>query len=234
MAASSRFDIDAIRARSTGVATGRSAGPAQQVALRGGDPQALEGDELLRRLHALGHDRRARPAGHLAQAAQDRQRRLVEQAALDEREVDLDDVERDLAQEAQPGVARPDVVGGDAHARGPDPLQVALQAGQILDGLALGELDDDLARLQPVAAQDPDQLADLELLGLEAPRRQVQAQVEPPGELPDPGGDRLDRGHVELHDPVGDLGCREQARGVREARTPAWAGRGPRSRPGGP
>ena len=37
-------------------------------------------------------------------------------AALDQREVDLDDVEGDLAEEAQAGVAGTHVVGGDAQA----------------------------------------------------------------------------------------------------------------------
>lgn len=54
-------------------------------------------------------------------------------------------------------------------------------------------------------------------LGLEGPRRQVEAQVHARRELPDARRDRLDRRHVELHDPVGDLGGGEQARGVREA-----------------
>ena len=47
----------------------------------------------------------------------DLQRRVADRAALDEREVDLDDVELELAQQPQPGVAGPDVVGGEADAR---------------------------------------------------------------------------------------------------------------------
>ena len=63
------------------------------------------------------------------------------------RQVELDDVEAELAEQAQAGVAGPNVVGRDAHASALKRGQVALQPGEILDVLALGQLDDDARRL---------------------------------------------------------------------------------------
>ena len=60
-----------------------------------------------------------------------------------QRQVDLDHVETELAQQPKAGVARADVVGRDPHAgvldrdeRGPEPVGVP-------DRLALGQLEDD-------------------------------------------------------------------------------------------
>ena len=100
--------------RSTGSGVGSLAGPAQQVALAGVEAQLEHGLEQVRRLDALGDDRPAALAGDGAERAQDRLGRLVVGAGPDQREVDLHDVEVDLAQQAQAGVAGPDVVDRDA------------------------------------------------------------------------------------------------------------------------
>ena len=53
--------------------------------------------ELLRGLHALGNHRRLPLRGQLLDRSHDGVRRVVEDAALDQRQVDLDHVEADLA-----------------------------------------------------------------------------------------------------------------------------------------
>ena len=92
---------------------------AQQIALAGADPERSDDVELLRRLDALGDDEGAPAVGEVAQRLEDLERGLADGPALDEREVDLDDVEPELAQQPQPGVAGTDVVGGDAGSRRP-------------------------------------------------------------------------------------------------------------------
>ena len=56
--------------------------------------------------------------------------RVVQDAALDERQVDLDDVELDLAQQPEAGVAGADVVGGEPHAGLAAGRHVASQAAR--------------------------------------------------------------------------------------------------------
>ena len=90
--------------------------PAQQVALPGADAERADDLELGRRLDALGHDERAPAVGQVAQRPDDPRRLVAGGAALDERQVDLDDVEAQLAQQPQAGVAGTDVVGRDADA----------------------------------------------------------------------------------------------------------------------
>ena len=116
---------------------------AQQVALAGPDPERAHELELRGRLDPLGDDQRAPAVGQVAQGLDDLERRVADGPALDEREVDLDDVEAELAEQPQAGVAGPDVVGGEADARDPARVAGAAQAIDVLDGLALGQLDDD-------------------------------------------------------------------------------------------
>ena len=61
----------------------------------------------------FGDDRCAPALGEVAQRAQHGPRGVALGALLDERQVDLDDVEADLAQQPQAGIARANVVGGD-------------------------------------------------------------------------------------------------------------------------
>ena len=77
-------------------------------------PERADDVELGRRLDALGDDQRAPPVGEVAQRPDDLERRVVDGAALDQRQVDLDDVELELAEQPQPGVAGTDVVGREA------------------------------------------------------------------------------------------------------------------------
>ena len=74
----------------------------------------------------------------------------VDGPALDERQVDLDDVELELAEQPQPGVAGTDVVGGEPDAGDAAGLDRAAQPVDVLDGLALGQLEDDVARVEAV------------------------------------------------------------------------------------
>ncbi len=141
-------------------------------------------------------------------------RRVVQDAALHERQVDLDDVEVDLAQEPQAGVAGADVVGREAHPRAPARGGVAPELLEVLDLLALGELDDQLLRADPAAAEDRGQLDRVELVGFERPRREVDAQVDPRVEAVEAVGDDRQAGHVELDRAIGALGRGEEGVGV--------------------
>ena len=85
--------------------------------------------------------------GELLERPQDRQLRIVQDPALDERQVDLDDVELDLAQQPEAGVPRADVVGGEPHADPPARFGVAAQTLEVVDLFALGQLHDQLGRL---------------------------------------------------------------------------------------
>jgi hypothetical protein len=87
-----------------------------------------------------------------------------------ERQVDLDDVEMELAEESQAGVAGTDVVGGEAHPRPPAGLDVRPELVEVLDLLALGQLEHDPVERDVVPAEDRLQLADPEQVGLERPR----------------------------------------------------------------
>ena len=126
----------------------------EQIALTGHDVDAADRRQLVGRLDALGHDRRVPPSGQLLEGTQDRERRVVQDATLDQREVDLDDVELDLAQEPEPGVAGPDVVSGQPESGPPTGRRIAAKALEILDFLALGELDHDLRRRDATAFED--------------------------------------------------------------------------------
>src|SRR5262249_41373681 len=79
-------EVDALHARRVGRAT-------QEVALRGRQPERPNDDELLGRLDALGNDERLPALGQVAQRLKNLERGVPHRAALDEREVDLDDVE---------------------------------------------------------------------------------------------------------------------------------------------
>ena len=69
----------------------------EQVALAGADARASGRTQLLGRLDALGDDQRAPAVGEVLERADDLLGRGPDRAALDEREVDLDDVEPELA-----------------------------------------------------------------------------------------------------------------------------------------
>ena len=82
--------------------------PSEEVALPGADLEGAHDAQLVRRLDPFGDDRGA-PAAGRGPAARRRPTSSdsLDGAALDERQVDLHDVELELAQEAQAGVARP-------------------------------------------------------------------------------------------------------------------------------
>ena len=122
-------------------------------------PSSRSDAQLLGRLEALRDGHRTLAVGEVLERAQHVARRIVLGALLHEREVDLDDVEAQLGEQAQAGVAGAHVVGRDAHAGMLQAGHVAAQAVEVGDGLALGELDDDATRAEPVAGQDLEQPA---------------------------------------------------------------------------
>ena len=79
--------------------------------------------------------------------------RVLADAALHERQVDLDDVEVDLAEQPQAGVAGADVVGGEAHPGPAAGLDVRPQLVEVLDLLALGQLEHDPVERDLVAVR---------------------------------------------------------------------------------
>src|SRR5207247_1137360 len=83
----------------------------------------------------------------------------------------LDDVEADLAQEAEAGVAGPDVVGRETHAGAATGIDVLPQLIEVLHALSLGQLEDDLVERDPVAVEDRLELADPAQGRLQRPRR---------------------------------------------------------------
>src|SRR4051795_11697443 len=91
-ASAKRFEVERLGGR----AVGRSP---EQEALAGGDPERAHDVELVRRLDALCHDERAPSICEVAQRPDDFERSRVVGATLDEREVDLDDVEPQLTQQ---------------------------------------------------------------------------------------------------------------------------------------
>ena len=101
---------------------------------------------------------------------------VVDGAALDQRQVDLDDVEAELAEQPQAGVPGADVVGREADARHAAGLGRAAQPVDVLDGLALGQLEDDVPRIEAVANDHPQQRVDAEVVHLERARREVDRQ----------------------------------------------------------
>src|SRR5689334_11028866 len=133
-------------------------GTAEQVPLAGVVAQLEDRLEMIGRLDALSDDAVAARACERSERLQDRLGRPVRRAGTDEREVDLEDVELDLAQKPKTGIPRADIVDGDAHlvaAKGRDRL---LETTQVIDALALGDLHDELGRRDAVAASQGEDL----------------------------------------------------------------------------
>ena len=92
-------------------------------------------------------------AGQLLERPEHRVGRILADAALDERQVDLDDIEVDLAEQPQACVAGADVVGGQPHPGPAAGLDVRPQLVEVLDLLALGQLEHDPVERDLVAAK---------------------------------------------------------------------------------
>ena len=75
-------------------------------------------------------------------------------AALDQAQVDLDDVEAQVAQQPQARVAGAQVVGGKAHPRGAAGVELVADLLDVADRLVLGQLDHQPLRREAVAGQD--------------------------------------------------------------------------------
>ena len=81
-------------------------------------------------------------------------RRIVGRAGLDERQVDLHDVELHLAQEPETGVPGPDIIGGEPQAGGSQRLHVATKLVKVLDLLAFRQLQHDPVERDRVPSED--------------------------------------------------------------------------------
>ena len=191
-------------------------GPAQQVALAGGDAQLAQRAQLLGRLQALGDGHRTLAGGEVHQRAQHRSRGVVLGAILHQREIDLHDVEAHLAEQPQAGVAGADVVGGEAHAGMLQGRHVAAQTVEVGDGLALGQLDDDPPRADLVARQDLQQPRGAEVLHLQRLRREVDGHDLVAVDARAAGGHDLEAGQVELDGAAGGSSSGEELAGVGE------------------
>ena len=114
----------------------------------------------------------------------------------------------------RPAFPAPDIVGGEAHPGPPARGGIAAQLLEVLDLLALRELDDQLLGRDPAPVEDGRQLDRVEQVRFEGPRREVDAEVHARLQAVDPAGDHLEAGHVQLDRPVGALGRGEEAAGV--------------------
>ena len=85
--------------------------------------------------------------------------------AGDERAVDLEDVDRELAEVAERGVAGPEVVDREPHAEGLEAAQGRHRRVGVLDQDALGDLEDEAGRVEPGLGQDRRDLGDEAGLG---------------------------------------------------------------------
>ena len=192
--------------------------PAEQVALARPDPERADDVELGRRLDPLGDDQRAPAVGQVAQRPDDLERGLADGAALDQRQVDLDDVEAELAEQPQPGVAGADVVGGDAACRRPGRPRRRGAAGRCprppRARSARGRRGAGPAPWRTIIRSSAWTLNSSDL---QRPRRQVDRQRA--GQAQPRGGlhDRVEAGEVELGGPAGRLGGGEHRAGVGEA-----------------
>ena len=140
----------------------------------------------------------------------------VGDAALHQREIDLDDVEADLRKQAQAGVAGADIVDGESDAGSTAGFDPAAHAGDVVHLLALGELDHEALRREVVALEDGDDRAAAELRRLGGGRREVDAEELLLGQIGGARDDRLDARQVERHEPATGLGRREERRRIGE------------------
>src|SRR6186997_263011 len=110
---------------------------AEEVALPGTDAQAQHRFELLQRLDALGDGRASALTGHRPERLEDRLRWAVLGPRADQRQVDLHDVEVEVAEQAEAGIPGADIVDGDTDAVPPQAGDGLLEPAQVLDRLAL-------------------------------------------------------------------------------------------------
>ena len=122
---------------------------------------------MLGRLDAFGDGRLVTALGELLERAQHCLRGIVLDAGLDQREIDLHDVELELAEQPQAGVAGSHVIGRDPHPLPTEHGKRRPQPVQVLDGLALGQLQDDPGRVDPATAGEGQELLGREGIGLE-------------------------------------------------------------------
>src|SRR4029079_4197346 len=188
--------------------------PAEEIALTGQDADAADRCQLLGCLDPFGHDRGLPPSGQFLERTQDCERWVVENATLDKRQVDLDDVELDLTEKPKARVPGADVVGRQPESGLPARRGIAAKPIEILDFLAFRELDHDLRGLDPAASEDRRDVAGVELLGLEGPGRQVHAEIDTLIELAGTLCHHLQAGEIDLDGSIGAFGGREQAVGV--------------------
>ena len=164
--------------------------------------------------------------------ADDLQRGVAHGAALDERQVDLDDVEAELAEQPQAGVAGADVVGREPDAGDAAGLDGLAQPVEVLDRLALGQLEDDRgggrARSRSIIRS--------RAWTLKSSRSSVRGErltVSDAGQAQPRARSAMTVPRQAMSSspvrPVASAAVEQRAR-IREARCPAAAGRGPRSR----
>ena len=121
-------------------------GAPEEIALAGVVAQLEDRLEMVGRLDALRDDAMATVSGERPERPQHRLTGAVGRARADERQVDLEDVVLDLAQQAQAGVAGADVVDRHADLVPAQRRDRLLEPLQVVDALAFGELDDELRR----------------------------------------------------------------------------------------
>ena len=129
----------------------------------------------------------------------------------------------DLAEESQAGIAGADVVGREPHPGRPALLDIPPQLVEVFHRLAFRQLEHDSIKGDPVASEDPFQIARSEETRFERPRREVDAEIRVVGELPDAGRHDLQAEQIQLDDLVGRLRRGEQRARIGEGRAVTWS-----------
>src|SRR3954465_12432397 len=101
---------------------------------------------MVRRLDTFSHDAMAAVASKRAEGLEDGLGRAVGRARADERQVDLEDVVLDFAEQPETRVASAYVVDRYAHVVAAQRRDRLLQTTQVVDAFAFGDLDDELGR----------------------------------------------------------------------------------------
>ena len=155
---------------------GQRRGPSEQEALPGADAQRRHLGDLLGVLETLGDDERVGLGREAHHRADDGIRGRARRAALDEAEVDLEDVEAQLGQQAQAGVARRPGRRRRSACRPPEGVELHPRRVEVAQRLVLGELDDQVLGREAVARQDLSSAGGAELRRLDGPGDDVDAQ----------------------------------------------------------
>ena len=156
--------------------SGRGIGPGEQIALSGSHAQLAHHAQLAGRLEALGITRRpSGRRGRASSAARREMSRARRPPGRGDRSI-LTMSKRNWLSSRRPALPAPTSSAAMRRPRALQRNQVDLQAGRVLDLLALGQLDDDASGIDAVASEDREQCVGREMRRLNRARRDVDRQ----------------------------------------------------------